>query len=73
LIPVHYASRSGNIEIIEFLIKHGADINAKDMDIQTKIMVFHLFKLLSSIIKAMLLSIFSVMGQIIFDGGVDIL
>lgn len=28
--PLHYACREGNLEIVEFLIKYGADINKKN-------------------------------------------
>ena len=28
--PLHYACREGNLEIVEFLIKHGSDINKRN-------------------------------------------
>jgi len=28
--PLHFASNNGHLSVVEYLIAHGADINAKD-------------------------------------------
>jgi len=31
--PLHYSAQNGHLSVVEYLIKNGADINAKDNDV----------------------------------------
>jgi len=33
LSPLHYSARYGHLSVVEYLIKNGADINAKNNDV----------------------------------------